>query len=211
MRDAVFAFLKIAVKRITILEYEKGLHYEKGKFKAVIEPEQYWYVPFITIIQKFDVRSRFVSITRQEVLSSDSVTIKVSLAANYEITDPHVEVNKVQSFQDALYLELRLALREIIGSAEIDSALNSRNELSKKRIDLTERRVKDFGLRLERHHVPRKAEGDIHSGGQCQKGGAGGSRKGSRRDRGPSQSGQCRKDARRQPTLDAASVRPSPR
>ena len=141
-------FLKLGVKRITVLEYEKGLRYVEGKFKTVLEPGQYWYLPFFTIIQKLDVRPRFVSITGQEVLSADGVTLKVSLAANFEIVDADVAINKVQSFQEALYLELQLALREIVGSADIDTVLNTRNALSTKLLDATEPKVKNLGLKL---------------------------------------------------------------
>ena len=124
---ALAIFLKFGVRRITVLEYEKGLKYVKGRFKAAVDPGQYWYIPFFTIIQKLDVRPRFVSITGQEVLSSDGVTLKVSLAANFEISDPNIAINKVMSFQDALYLELQLALREIIGAADIDTVLSGRS------------------------------------------------------------------------------------
>ena len=145
---ALAIFLKFGVRRITVLEYEKGLKYVKGRFKAAVDPGQYWYIPFFTIIQKLDVRPRFVSITGQEVLSSDGVTLKVSLAANFEISDPNIAVNKVMSFQDALYLELQLALREIIGAADIDTVLSGRSELSKKLMQITEPKVADLGLRL---------------------------------------------------------------
>lgn len=144
----VAIFLALWVRRITVLEYEKGLKYTKGKFKSVVEPGQYWYMPFFTIIQKLDVRPRFVSITGQEVLSSDGVTLKVSLAANFEITDPNIAINKVKSFQEALYLELQLALREIIGAADVDTVLSGRNEISKRLMDITEPKVTDLGLRL---------------------------------------------------------------
>ena len=141
-------FLKLGVRRITILEYEKGLKYAKGKFRSVLGAGQYWYMPYFTIVQKLDVRPRFVSITGQEVLSSDGVTLKVSLAANFEITDPGVAINKVQSFQEALYLELQLALREMIGGADIDTVLSGRDELSKKVMEITEPKVTDLGLKL---------------------------------------------------------------
>ena len=141
-------FLKFGIRRITILEYEKGLMYIKGKFRKMLEPGQYWYTPLSTIIHKLDIRPRFVSITGQEVLSADGVTLKVSLAANYEITDLVAATTKAQSFQDALYLELQLALREIIGSADIDAILKSRSEFSKKLMEMTESKAQDLGLRL---------------------------------------------------------------
>ena len=144
----VVLFLALAVRRITVLEYEKGLRYTKGKFTSVVGPGQYWYMPFFTIIHKIDVRPRFVSITGQEVLSSDGVTLKVSLAANFEITDPNIAINKVKSFQDALYLELQLALREIVGAADIDTVLSGRSELSNKLMEITEPKVANLGLRL---------------------------------------------------------------
>ena len=141
-------FFKFGVRRVTILEYERGLKYAKGKFTSVVEPGQYWYMPFFTIIQKLDIRPRFVSITGQEVLSADGVTLKVSLAANFEITDPNIAINKVKSFQEALYLELQLALREIIGAADIDTVLSGRDDISKKLMELTEPKITDLGLRL---------------------------------------------------------------
>ncbi len=144
----VVIFLKFGVRRITILEYERGLKYAKGKFTSVVGPGQYWYMPVFTIIQKLDVRPRFVSITGQEVLSADGVTLKVSLAANFEITDPNIAINKVMSFQEALYLELQLALREIIGAADIDTVLSGRDDISKKLKELTESKITDLGLKL---------------------------------------------------------------
>ncbi|MGH7496778.1 MAG: hypothetical protein ACREOO_30880 [bacterium] len=46
--------------------------------------------------------------------------------------DPHTAINKVASYQEALYLELQLVLREIVGNTTIDSLLENRAEISKK-------------------------------------------------------------------------------
>jgi regulator of protease activity HflC (stomatin/prohibitin superfamily) len=139
---------KYGLKRITIFEFEKGLKYHKGKFKKVLQPGEYWYLKYHTKTQKVDVRPRFVSITGQEVLSADSVTLKVSLAAKYEITDPNIAVNTVENHEGALYLELQLALREIIGTAPIDELLERRNEFSKKLMALADKKAEDLGLKL---------------------------------------------------------------
>ncbi len=136
------------VRRVTVLEYERGLKYVAGKFTSVVEPGQYWYMPFFTIIEKLDVRPRFVSITGQEVLSADGVTLKVSMAANFEISDPNIAINKVMSFEQALYLELQLALREIIGAADIDTVLSGRDDISKKLMEITEPKIAELGLKL---------------------------------------------------------------
>ena len=128
---AALLFKKTILRRMTVFEYERGVKYVKGKFETILEPGQYWYLPFWAHIQKVDIRPCFVSITGQEVLSSDGVTLKVSLAAKYEISDPNIAINNVQNYQEALYLELQLALREIIGTAMIDDLLEKRNEFAK--------------------------------------------------------------------------------
>ncbi len=144
----VVVFFIAGVRRLTVLEYERGLKYTKGRFNSVLGPGQYWYMPYFTFIVKVDVRPRFASITGQEVLSSDGVTLKVSLAANFEITDPYIAINNVMSFEQALYLELQLALREIIGAEDIDTVLSSRDDISKKLMELTEHKIAELGLKL---------------------------------------------------------------
>jgi regulator of protease activity HflC (stomatin/prohibitin superfamily) len=139
---------KFCFRRLTVLEYEKGLRYTKGKFNSIVEPGQYWYIPYFTTIHKLDVRPSFVSIKGQEVLSADGVTLKVSIAANFKIADPNIAINKVKSYQESLYLELQLALREIIGTADIDTVLRDRNEMSKKLKDATEPKSTELGLEL---------------------------------------------------------------
>ncbi len=146
-------FFKFAMRRIIILEYEKGLMYAKGKFSKILEPGPYWYIPFLTMIQTLDIRPRFVSITGQEVLSADSITLKVSLAAHYQIIDPVAATHKAQNFQEALYLELQLALREIIGATDIGAILKNRNELSSKLIAITESKAQDIGLKIISVHL----------------------------------------------------------
>lgn len=144
----VAVIVKFFTKRITVLEYERGLKYNKGKFQEVLGPGRYWYLPSSVTIHKVDIRPSYASISGQEVLSSDGVTIKISLAANYEVTDPNVAINKVQNYHDALYLELQLALRQIIGSMDIDTVLNSRSEIQTKLVDLTAAKIAELGLKL---------------------------------------------------------------
>lgn len=136
------------INDIIVFEFERGLKYRKGRFKGVLEPGRYRYRSRITTIQKVDIRPRFASITGQEVLSADGITLKVSIAANYQVADPVKAVNTVQNYDDALYQELQLALREIIGIVDIETILSKRSELSKQLMTLTAEKAKAIGLAL---------------------------------------------------------------
>jgi regulator of protease activity HflC (stomatin/prohibitin superfamily) len=136
------------LRRITAYAFERGLKYVRGKFRVILTPGQYWYWPWFTTVRTLDVRPRFASITGQEVLSSDGVTLKVSLAANYEIENPDLAINKAQDFQTAMHLQLQLALRQIIGAADIDTLLATRDEMSRRLAEVTEAQAHELGLRL---------------------------------------------------------------
>ena len=134
--------------RITVFEYERGLRYDKGRLTGVLEAGRYWIYRPTTLIHKIDVRPAFVSIGGQEVMSSDGVGIRVSLAAQYEIADPQVAVNEVEDYQGALYLHLQLALREAIGAMPIEEVLDKRHELGRLLTEKSTDEVARIGLRL---------------------------------------------------------------
>src|SRR4051812_20190382 len=80
--------------RVTIYEFQRGLRYRKGKFDGVLEPGQYWIYKKSTTVTNIDTRPRFVTVPGQEVLSSDSVSLRVSLAAEFAIDDVAKAVNE---------------------------------------------------------------------------------------------------------------------
>ena len=146
-------YVRTTFVRVTVFEFERGLKYSDGRFVGTLVPGRYWAYRPQVLIRKVDVRPRFVTIGGQEVLSSDGVTLKVSLAVEYEITDPELAVNKVESADQALYLTLQLALREIVGGTNIDDVLARRDEFGPRLLELGAERAEEVGLRLLRVEV----------------------------------------------------------
>lgn len=96
-----------------------------------------------------DVRPEFISIPGQDVLSSDGVTLKASIAAEFEVIDPNVAVNKTANYRSALYLTIQMALREIVGKEKIDDLMQSRSAIGAKLMELTSAKASDYGLKLK--------------------------------------------------------------
>jgi regulator of protease activity HflC (stomatin/prohibitin superfamily) len=141
--------LRYGLRRVTVYEYERGLKYTNGRFRGLLQPGLYWHFPYFTTVIKLDVRPRSITIPGQEVLSSDSVGLKVSLAVTYQIADPDRAVNTIQDFQSALHLELQVALRIVIGSATIDELLERRNELGARLLEMTTEKCGAIGVQLQ--------------------------------------------------------------
>jgi regulator of protease activity HflC (stomatin/prohibitin superfamily) len=142
------SFLRLTLRSVVVFEHERGLRYENGRFRGVLGPGRYWVFSATTVIARRDIRPRFLTISGQELLTSDGVSLKVSLAANYEIADPALAVNGAVDFNGALYNELQLAAREVVGSVDIEALLSTRSQLSERLMELGRPRAEALGLRL---------------------------------------------------------------
>jgi regulator of protease activity HflC (stomatin/prohibitin superfamily) len=136
------------LRRVIIYEYQRGLKYTKGRHVGTLDPGRYWILSAASSIVPVDIRPEFVTIQGQEVLSADGVTLKISLAAEFQVVDPYVAVNRNVNFRNATYLTLQMALREIVGEEKIDALLDNRAQISKKLLTLAAGKIAEFGVKL---------------------------------------------------------------
>lgn len=136
-------------KRVTIFEHQKGLKYSRGHFTATLDAGQYWILPSFASIVPVDIRSEFLSIPGQDVLSADGVTLKISLAAEFEVVDPNIAINKNANFRTALYLSLQMALRDIVSREKIDDLMQTRATIGTKLMERSSAKASEFGLKLK--------------------------------------------------------------
>jgi regulator of protease activity HflC (stomatin/prohibitin superfamily) len=135
-------------KQVTVYEYQKALKYTRGRYVGTLDAGQYWIVTNFSSIAPIDVRPEFITIQGQDVLSADGVTLKVSIAAEFQVTDPNIAINKNASFRTSLYLSLQMSLREIVSQQKIDALLENRAGVSTKLMELTSRKAAELGLQL---------------------------------------------------------------
>lgn len=133
----------------TVFEYQRALKYYKGKFIEILGPGRYWIFSKNTTLNTIDIRPKFISIPGQEILSADSVTLKVSIMAKYEVRDPDLAVNKIENYTEAFYAIVQLALRDIVGSLKIDEILEQRAVLNQKLFESTKTQAEALGLKME--------------------------------------------------------------
>ena len=138
------------VARRTIYEFERGLRYDDGRFAGVLEPGKYTVLRRRTRIDTVDVRPQLVIVPGQEVITSDGVSIRVSLTAEFELVDPVVAVNEHGAYVEKLYVALQLALREVVATTEIDALLEQRAAIGERLAEMTRDEAARLGLRLVR-------------------------------------------------------------
>jgi regulator of protease activity HflC (stomatin/prohibitin superfamily) len=112
-----------------VREHERGIIYRKGHLVREVQAGRYWLRPRIDELLVIDARRRQAVIAGQEVLTSDRVPIKVSLIAEFSVVDARKAVSEVDRYQDVLYANIQLALRQAIAERELEAALAERGEI----------------------------------------------------------------------------------
>ncbi len=134
--------------RVTVFEYQRGLLYRKGRFVSVLMPGRYLIYKPAASIRVLDARRRFVTVPGQEVVTSDGVTVKVSLAARFEISDPAKAVNEIENYESAFYLIVQIALRSLAASTSVEELTADRADASARLSEMAGPSVAELGLNL---------------------------------------------------------------
>jgi len=136
-------------RRATVHDYEVGLHYVSGKLRRNLPPGGYWLWRPFSSVKVLDLRTRVVTVPAQEVLSSDNVSVKASLLLRYKVTRPEVAVNAAVAFEDVVYADAQVALREIIGGLAIEDLVVKREELAAALEERVKPKAEGLGIVLE--------------------------------------------------------------
>ncbi|MCP4540336.1 MAG: slipin family protein [Chloroflexi bacterium] len=136
---------------VQVWEYERGLLYEKGRFAKLLDPGRYWLWAWqYRDIHKVNMRETSQTISGQEVITTDKVPVRVTLVAQYAVTDPLLAVHTVESYIDHLYQDLQLALREIISTRAVEELLSEREALSTRLHEEIATRAQKYGVTVHR-------------------------------------------------------------
>ena len=133
----------------TILEYERALKFVKGRFVDVVGPGLFWYSRRTTFFRKIDTRPTHLTVSGQEVLSSDGVAIKASLLAVYRVADPKVAVLGVDDFAGAVHAQLQLSLRAVVAGSTAEDLLQKRNDIPAQLLAIAAPALAPIGLELQ--------------------------------------------------------------
>lgn len=135
--------------RATVHEFERGVLFTRGRFVRVLAPGVYWVLRPYHTLRVVDIRSSLVSIGGQEILSADNVALKATLALRIRVVAPDVAVLGAKSFEELLYLEAQLILRDSVSALPVDELLQKRGELAEQIRTRLEPKAAELGVALE--------------------------------------------------------------
>ncbi len=150
-----------AGREFIIKDTHRGLYYENGKLKRLLEagrykipPRKRWLKELPTVeCRLVDVRERELTIKGQEILTADKVAIRVSILVQFRVTDPQAAIHTVENFEDRLYSDVQLAARRSLASMPLEEILTNRNRLSEDILSDVKESANGYGVAIRRADV----------------------------------------------------------
>ena len=138
-------------QEVIIWEHERGLLYHDGRYVRLLIPGRYQFWRWQKIrVAHVSTRQMSEVITGQEILTSDKVEVRISMVAQYVVSDPALAINSVESFTDQLYQDLQLSLREAVASRTVEQLVEAREEIGTWLLDRVAPAALLFGITLKR-------------------------------------------------------------
>jgi regulator of protease activity HflC (stomatin/prohibitin superfamily) len=144
--NAAVFWARRAMSVTTIYDFEKGLLYKNGAYVKALDAGRYRYLKSRTKIESVDMRKLPFTLSGQEVLTKDHVSLRMTTVGQFQINDIELAVRKTLSHQAELYTMAQLALREAIGKFALNEVLEKKAELNALLLSAVQEGAKPLGL-----------------------------------------------------------------
>lgn len=108
---------------ITVMPYERYVHYRHGKLAGVVEPGKHRFWGFGHALVPVDTRVQIFEVRPQEVPTSDGITVKVSAAARTRVVDPVAFIEFTEDPHGFLYDAIKSWIRATVHGLTLDEVI----------------------------------------------------------------------------------------
>ncbi len=115
-------------RRIVVTELEHVVLLRNGKVTRVLPPGRYRLSRRRDRVSRMAAVPQTLIVPSQEILTSDGVTVRATVAVVTNVTDP-VAALRAGDWRSQLYVEVQLALRAAVGAAALEDLIANRAEL----------------------------------------------------------------------------------
>ncbi|MCF7918354.1 MAG: SPFH/Band 7/PHB domain protein [Candidatus Cloacimonetes bacterium] len=99
---------------------------------------------------RIDLRETVYDFPRQNVITSDNVTIEINAILYFQVTDPVKALYEVHNLPDAIEKLTQTTLRNVIGELELDKTLTSRDTINTKLRLILDEATDKWGVKVNR-------------------------------------------------------------
>ena len=143
----IIIILLCSIRQIT--EYERGILFQLGKYKKILNPGWNIVLPIIQSYQKVDIRTKAVDVPEQDAITKDNVTIRINAVIYYKVFDASKAIIAVENFHYAVSQLAQTTMRNVVGTVSLDELLTQRDRLSEEICKIIDEATDPWGIKVE--------------------------------------------------------------
>lgn len=115
-----------------IAQGQIGALYVDGKFHSILPSGSYCFsmISHKILVKRVNMLPSILTITGQEMLSKDKITLRFNLFLSYRIRDPEKLLNASDNYDEMMRLMMQMTYREYIASRTLEEILSERESIS---------------------------------------------------------------------------------
>ncbi len=132
-----------------MLEYERLVIFRLGKYTRTTGPGLVYIIPIIETAKKVDMRIITQDIPRQELMTRDNIPVLANTVVYFKVERPEDAVIKIENYVYAVRQYTQAALRDTMGTLELDQVLTERDQIA---IDIqksVDRETNEWGIDIK--------------------------------------------------------------
>ena len=130
-------------------QWEKAAIVRFGSIEKIMGTGLHLRIPLIDSIMRVDIRTQTVDLMGQQAIR-DNISVIIDAVVFMQIEDPEKLILNIQEYRVAVSKYAQTAIRNIIGTYNLDALLSSREEVAGRLKDEIDLLVKDWGIDITR-------------------------------------------------------------
>ena len=131
------------------LEYERLVVFRLGRYIRTIGPGLIYIVPLFEQAKKVELRIITQDISRQEVITRDNIPVLANTVVYFKVVKPEDAVIKIENYVYAVRQYTQAALRDTIGTMELDQVLMEREKIATDIRAIVDKETSEWGIDIK--------------------------------------------------------------
>jgi regulator of protease activity HflC (stomatin/prohibitin superfamily) len=147
----IFVILVLAVSLITIKvfkEYERGVVFRLGRLVSFRGPGISFVIPLVEKMVRVDLRTLTLTVSPQDVITRDNVSVKVAAVVYFRVLDPNRALTQVENYLFATAQLAQTTLRSVCGQTELDQILSQRERVNARIQEIVDTQADPWGIKV---------------------------------------------------------------
>lgn len=141
--------LAVALSGVKIFrEYERGVVFRLGRLVSFRGPGLSFVIPFIEKMVRVDLRTVTMSVSPQDVITRDNVSVKVAAVVYFRVVNPNSTITQIENYLFGTSQLAQTTLRSVCGQAELDEILSQREKINAQIQEIVDSQTDPWGIKV---------------------------------------------------------------